>query len=296
MKIDPSVETVDHCVICKTSVTIPDARFAGLLGLVKPYDVRRCGRCGLRWLSPRPAPAGYRDLYTGENYFDGAHAVECYATISPLRATYFQQRLAAIEKHFPSRPLSILDVGAATGEFTHEARRRGHHGVGLELSDSARQTALQKYGLTLIATELAFLPGSARFDVIHMNHVFEHLTDPLATLQACRRLLRDKGLLVLEVPQQFDNDLDRIKRWLGPSGQSVFNAYSLHHAFFYTPQTLSQLLAQNGFGIARLVTANPARTPLRPFRLLNLALCILLWVSDKLHRGGNIIEVYAVRQ
>lgn len=126
-----------------------------------------------------------------------------------------------------------------------------------------------------------------------MNHVFEHLPLPVEILAACRRMLASKGVLVLEVPLQFYNDLDRLKRILLLNKKPRFNAYSLHHTYFYTPDTLAKLLVKQNFDIESLRTANPHRTPLTPFRFKNLFLRYFLWAADFLHQGGNVIEVYA---
>ena len=52
-------------------------------------------------------------------------------------------------------------------------------------------------------------------------------------------------------------------------------------------------MRKEGFRIDYLVTSNAKRTPLKPFNISNLVLLIFLWLSDKIHSGGNIIEVYA---
>jgi 2-polyprenyl-3-methyl-5-hydroxy-6-metoxy-1,4-benzoquinol methylase len=296
MKIDKSVEEIDRCIICVESVVSSDARFSALLGLIPPYDVKVCASCALRWLSPRPTATGYRELYSYENYFDGKESVEYYPALAAERRPYFARRIRRIEKFLiPLGPLSILDIGAATGEFVHEAGRRGHIATGIELSAGARQAAKQNYGLELLGISIEELDGAAMYDVIHMNHVFEHLPYPVETLAACYKHLNRGGLLVLEVPQQLDNDLDRLKRILGVAKHPRFNAYSLHHTYFFVPSTISMLLMKQKFRITRLATSNPARTPVIPFNGVNALLTVFLWLSDVTHHGGNIIELFAIR-
>ena len=297
MKIDKSVEEINKCLICRDSSIRSDKKFGKYLGLIEPYDIKICGNCGLRWLSPRPTEAGYADLYSYENYFDGKDAVECYPKLAAARRPYFADRIQRIEKHFTrAKKLEVLDIGAATGEFVHEAIKRGHKAMGIELSPGARLEASKNYGLDLLDTPIELLGDENKFDVIHMNHVFEHLPYPNATLAVCHAHLRRGGLLVLEVPQQIYNDLDRLKRVLGIAKQPQFSAYSLHHTYFFVPQTITKLLEKKNFRVRRLTTSNPARTPVRPFNTVNALLTTLLFLSDITHRGGNIIELIAVRE
>lgn len=285
------VEIIDRCIICAASVAQNDQRFADNLGLTADYGVKRCAGCGLRWLSPRPTERVYRLLYRDE-YLDTDSSVEQYDKLADERRPYFRNRIRTIEQMADACHLDILEIGAATGEFVYEAKRRGHCALGLELSEYARSEARKKYDVELVDQPLESLAGGG-FDVIHMNHVFEHILSPAECLDNCGRLLKSNGLLVLEVPQQFDNDLDRLKKILRMNRTPSFNAYSLHHAYFYTPESLQKLLEKHGYRILRMRTANSDRTPLWPINYKNLVLRPYLWLSDQLHRGGNIIEVYA---
>jgi SAM-dependent methyltransferase len=285
-------EVVDRCVLCGAISPRADSRFYHLLGLRAPYGIVKCRECGLRWLSPRPTADGYRKLYQYENYFAGDNAVECYASLARASRPYFAQRIQRIERLFSGLgKLKILDVGAATGEFVVEAARRGHDANGIELSEGAREVAYSLYGVRLNGGALSDY-AQRTFDVIHMNHVLEHMPDPSRTLNECHYLLRHGGVLVIEVPQQFDNILDPIQYAFGLK-RPAFNLYSLHHIYFFRVHHVRVLLDQAGFRILRLATANLARTPLWPFSLKNAFLAVLLYVSDVLFSGGNIIEAYA---
>lgn len=291
------VEVVEACALCGPVDTVVDERFGRYLGLIPPYAVRRCTRCGLRWLSPRPTAAAYERLYEYESYFSGPGAVEQYRELANARLPHFRARIERIERHFPSEGggLAILDIGAATGEFVAEARARGHDAEGIELSEGARGVAERVHGVELSGERLEALDRRPRFDVIHMNHVLEHLANPADALAICAQLLRPGGLMVLEVPRELDNDLERLKRVLGMGRRRAFDVYSLHHTYYFTPSTMAALISESGFEVRSLATANIHRTPLWPPSLKNLLLGVYLWLSDRIHRGGNIIEVYARR-
>lgn len=293
------VETVETCVLCDGTRGVPDPRWRGFLELMPPYDVLRCPACSLRWLSPRPNANGYAALYSDAMYFGGAGASPTdYAGLAKARVDYMRSRIGHVERMTgKAGSLSMLDYGAATGEFVRAAHDAGHACIGIELSDDARTAAEQKNGVHLLAAGHASELGDAQFDVVHMNHVLEHMPDPLAHLRWCARVLKSGGLLVSEVPNQFDNDLDRLRRLLYIGGKRPqFDAYSLHHTYFFTPMTMRMLLSKAGFEVVKLATFNSDKTPLWPVIPKNYLLGGLLGIADRLHAGGNIIEVFARRE
>jgi predicted SAM-dependent methyltransferase len=291
------VETVRDCLLCGEVAGQHDDRWYRYLGLIEPYDVLRCPQCGLRWLSPRPDAEGYRKLYSSDMYFGGKGASPAdYRDEAKNRVDYWRARVrtAAAMLERDGSALAFFDYGAATGEFVRVALEEGHGCIGMELSSDARAEAKTRNGVSLLAPEQMGEISDVRFDVIHMNHVLEHMPNPLAHLRWCANRLNPQGLLVLEVPQQFDNDLDRLRRWLRAGGKRPhFDAYSLHHTYFFNPGTMTTLLRKAGFEIKTLATFNRSKTPLWPPTLTNWILRPMLSSADVLHRGGNIIEVYA---
>lgn len=291
------VEEVPNCILCGAAGKA-DRRWSEYLGLVPPFGALYCATCRLRWLSPRPDAEGYKQLYSDALYFGGKGAApEGYAELAKGRVGYFRTRIRTVgEIAAAGRPLTILDYGAATGEFVRAARDEGHECTGIELSADARATAKAMNNVSLLSADEAEQVSEMQFDVVHMNHVLEHMPNPLSHLRWCHRILRPGGLLVIEVPQQFDNDLDRLRRWLHVGGRQMrFDAYSLHHTYFFTPHAMALFLPRFGFGTLKLTTFDPNSAPLWPFSAKNVILRTLLGLADRLHSGGNVIEVFSKR-
>ena len=286
------VETVESCILCGSPKAGRDPWFERQLALSAHYGVRRCAACDLRWLSPRPTAQGYETLYRFENYFTKAGGPEDYASVVEERKFHFETRIKKLEKIVGTgERLKILDIGAATGEFLALAKARRHHPYGIELSEGARLIAQEQHKLNLSAEPLEKYSTGAPFDVVHLNHVLEHLPDPRASVARCVSLLKPGGILVIEVPQQLTNDLDRLRRILFFWRRPKFSIYSLHHTYFFSPVSLRALLEREGLEILNLSTAASGRTPLNSIK--NLVLRLFLGVADALHGGGNVIEVYA---
>ena len=286
-------EEVVQCILCDSTEYVSDERFRRLLALDDPFDVQRCCNCSLAWLSPRPTADAYEKLYSYESYFEGEAVVESYTEVANIRRHHFRKRIERIKAQFTnSSEIRLLDIGAATGEFVYESRQAGLVADGIEISEGAREQARKSYGIDLHPGPLEDVAATHNYDVIHMNHVLEHMSDPSRVLSDCMGILNSGGILVIEVPQQFDNDIDRIKYTLGLK-KPQFNTYSLHHLYFFLPETASSLIRKAGFRLLSVATANPHRTPLIPFSLKYALLRPYLWMSDKTHRGGNIIEIYS---
>jgi len=133
----------------------------------------------------------------------------------------------------------LLDVGCAKGEFLTVARR--HFEVqGVEVSPTALTQARATLGDRVFAGELleANFPGET-FDVITLFSTVEHLQDPLAVLQECRRLLREGGILVVKTPN-FSSLNRHVLR-------SAWSGYKLpEHRFFFSPGGIRDLFARVG--------------------------------------------------
>lgn len=289
-------ERVVACLLCGDTSPERDARWRKYLALEGGYAIAYCRKCELRWLDPRPSAQGYKIIYSDEHYFGGSGASpEDYQEVVALRRDYFERRLGRIEAWLGrGSGLTVLDYGAATGDFVQIARARGHTCEGIELSSDSRQRALRMHGIQLLSAEQSGAVGEGAFDVLHANHVLEHMPDPLKFLRWCSRVLKPNGLLVAEVPNQFENDLDRLRRFFRVGGQQrQFDSYSLHHTYFFSCSSLEQAANRAGFDVTKLTTFNLDKAPLWPPSLKNWVLGVGLSLADWAHGGGNIIEVYA---
>lgn len=285
-------ESVEFCVICKKNDTVRDISFEKYLCLTPVYQVRCCPVCGLRWLSPRPTRIGYESVYSADEYFKNEHVA--YENLLSIRTDHFRQRLMSLSKYFSGRKsLKILDYGAATGDFVATAISLGNDCIGIEFSSDARKLAAEKNKIRLYSPE-EFSSKEILFDVIHMNHVFEHIPDPANHLAWCRDRMEKNGLLIIEVPQQFNNHIDRLKRMLGRGGKlNEFTAFSLHHTYFFKTKNLVRLLEKSGFNVVHITTdvVGARRSGKMSPRILLMRL--VSWISNLLNRGGDNIEVYA---
>lgn len=143
---------------------------------------------------------------------------------------------------------AILDVGCGGGEFLLALRDYGYCNLwGVDISDYAAEP-LARAGIRFHAGDLssAHLPLHS-FDLIRMEHVLEHLSDPLETLRLCHSLLRPGGMIVLNVP-----NIDSLSFRL--FGKSFAHLDLPRHLYHYSPTSLRGLAHRAGLCVRNVRT------------------------------------------
>jgi 2-polyprenyl-3-methyl-5-hydroxy-6-metoxy-1,4-benzoquinol methylase len=138
----------------------------------------------------------------------------------------------------------LLEVGVGSGSFLVYARQRGMIPAGCDISAVICRRTAAETGIRMFCGALDALPREALFDAIVMNHVVEHVAEPLALLRAAHRHLRPGGLLHLAVPNAGS--------W--EAHYSSWNSYEPYHLLYFTRQTLRRTVEQAGFDVRALGT------------------------------------------
>ncbi len=259
----------------------------------------QCGHCGLSFFLQEEKER--RDYWaTGGSQ----HNLEVYTDPAVLREerARFKGHLALIEREVPVGRL--LDYGCGIGTFLGCARARGWEAYGLDISESAVAYA-RSQGLAAwtLADEQA-PPNSGGFlaDVVTMWDVIEHVDDPHKTLRFISSRLRAEGLLFLETPaaeylaKSWSLRLYRLSR-----GRLDWVRYFFYpdHRYYFTKETLTQLLERNGFEIiwVRRATTSTAKVVKKLRRVhrrgfLETTLARLILTLTRL-LGGNKLLVCA---
>ena len=173
---------VSHAL--RSSARDPDPRFDLVFAT--------CATCGfLQVPDPVSAEALYRDTDT---YMTGFHNPR---HIDDLITT-------AVAQQDPGR---VIDVGCNDGALMDALKRHGYSPiVGVEPNTVAANEAIKK-GYKVYSDFLT--PGLAKkiqkergtFDAVYLRHVAEHVYDLDEFFAGIRTLLRNDGLLIMELPQ-----------------------------------------------------------------------------------------------
>ncbi len=118
--------------------------------------------------------------------------------------------------------VKVLDVGCGQGPALRHFRDMGAEAVGITLNQTDVDVCNQS-GFEVYRMDQSFLDfESGSFDIIWARHVIEHSVIPLFTLREFKRVLKQGGMLYLEVPAA---DTDPGHAW-NPNHYSVFSRSS----------------------------------------------------------------------
>lgn len=126
--------------------------------------------------------------------------------------------------------LNVLDYGCGAGDFMRQLRRLGVGGiVGYDFDPEACACAREQ-GLTAFCSESEFR-AEGPYDYVFLNHVVEHLGNPVADLAAQALLLKPGGRLVIRTPNS-TSFLARLfgshwRGWETPRHLHIFNTRSI---------------------------------------------------------------------
>ena len=240
------------------------------------YRFLRCNQCYLHFMYPLPSqqviqafyqglencgPYAFHDNSVGERYsrlkmWIAQHRFPEQAAL--LRATSCQAlaivaellvgRLVSYSLSVPLQyPLdaSMLDVGCGAADWLMYMKQAGYQNVmGQDIAGSGPER-LKEHGIPVAVGDLCELElPPASFDLIRMEHVLEHLPDPVAYVRGAKRLLKPRGRLVINVPG-IESLSFRLARQCWQPLQPV---YHLHH---FSHRSLKCLAEKTGLHLQR---------------------------------------------
>ncbi|UZO81842.1 class I SAM-dependent methyltransferase [Aquimarina sp. ERC-38] len=136
----------------------------------------------------------------------------------------------------------LLDIGAGTGDFLVEAKKKGWNVQGIEPNVVARENALKKE-ITLHTAYTSFKERS--FDVITMWHVLEHIYNLDNQINLISTYLKKEGTLIIAVPNYKSFDANYYKEF--------WAAYDVpRHLWHFSKKSISIIFEKYGFEVQKV--------------------------------------------
>jgi len=138
-----------------------------------------------------------------------------------------------------------LDFGCGNGAYLLLLKKLGWNVVGVDTSSIYNKALLDNNIPVLIGDLDEQDLDEESFDVITMWNSLEHTHQPTKALKKARNLLKDGGLLYIEVPNS--------KSFIGLLFKKHWFAWDLpRHLYHFSPNTLRKMLIQTGFEDIRI--------------------------------------------
>ena len=214
-----------------------------------------CQKCGLIMSNPCLSDKSYQLFYSSDIYRT-LYEEQDYLEMANERLNndygkYVFEDLSPILKERGA--VNILEFGCGGGWNLIHFSKAGHKVVGYDYSPNLTQAG-RNFGLDLREGTIQDIEGE--YDIIIINHVIEHFTDLLGSMESIIKHLKPEGLLYIGVPNIDNYSLEQLQ-----------NA----HVYYFTPETFKFFMGRCGlraikfgpaqkihmFGIFELGSQNP---------------------------------------
>ncbi len=156
----------------------------------------------------------------------------------------------------------ILEVGCGDGNFSAQLIKEGVETWAIEPNESSAKSASEKLFKVLHGTiddRLKEVPDNY-FDVIIMNDVIEHLTEPWDDIQNLKSKLKDEGVFVSSIPNvRYAKNLFNLlfKRDWKYTDDRILD---ITHYRFFTKKSIRRLWEENGYSIQKIKGVNRTKS------------------------------------
>jgi 2-polyprenyl-3-methyl-5-hydroxy-6-metoxy-1,4-benzoquinol methylase len=199
-------------------------------------SITECRSCRFAWQYPFA-----RSEDDSARFFDAAYS-DAGRTQSEYFDPEYKKSIARLQLDFiaglPVAGRRLLDIGAGAGIFAEVAADAGWIVTAVDPAlDIDRLGANPR--INPIRGKLEDIAEAESFDVISLWDVIEHTTTPVELVESAKRYIAKGGWLVVETGnfKSIDRICGGLKHWM----------YQLDHRWYFSPQSMRQLLKEAGF-------------------------------------------------
>tara|TARA_B100000674_G_scaffold157617_1_gene125734 strand:- start:162 stop:977 length:816 start_codon:yes stop_codon:yes gene_type:complete len=177
-----------------------------------------------------------RRYYDSKNYHSHKSSKSLLSILYDVSSRFMVWRKVKLISRFSKNKKSILDFGCGRGGFLLSAKKAGFEVCGVE-SITTTYNELEVKNIK-VYNKLESL--SSPVNVITFWHSLEHINDVNQTLMLCRKFLKEKGILIVAVPNHDSFDAKHYK--------SFWAAYDVpRHRLHFNKKGVLKTVEKHGF-------------------------------------------------
>jgi len=246
------------CIVCGSLSSIekydkPTESIAGIGDINYHHKIRVCNDCGFVFASPLLDEKLILSYYeTHSNYenpqFDGKRP--------QVELNQIHRYLDFVKSRFNQDfKGNAIDIGCATAYGLSMLKNDGWNVVGFDPSPKCVKLSKELYDVDVEQSffDVNVLKKYQKFDLVIFCHVIEHLLHPDIIAKQLHEIIADDGIVYIEVPNLQKPD-------------DTYCYFSFEHINYFTPTSLTNLMATNGFEVdsLKLFDNGPQISPYYP--------------------------------
>ena len=210
------------------------------------FQIIQCANCTLEYTDPAPSKEAIAPYYNFPSYISHTDTKEGLVNqiYHKVRNHTLTQKTNWVQSLFTGHKGQLLEVGAGTGAFAHSMLNKGWKVTALEPDAASRQKAQENYNINLLPIEELFQLEPAKYEVITLWHVLEHVHDLNAYMKTFHSLLKPNGRLIIAVPNHTSYDAGFYKNY--------WAAYDVpRHLYHFSPLSMHYLAKKHKMSIVQ---------------------------------------------
>ena len=233
---------IDTCPLCggqqlEHALTCTDHYASG-----ETFEVIRCVHCGFLMTQNAPVEAKIGKYYETPDYISHSDTQKgmMNRVYHWVRQFMLSRKVALVKQASKMSTGTLLDYGTGTGYFTNAMAQNKWTVKAIEKSPQARAFAKERFGLDVDAETALPLYEPKTFDVVTLWHVLEHVEHLNEMWETLHKILKDRGVLIMAVPNPDSYDAQKYGKW--------WAAYDVpRHLWHFRPSVMQQFGAKHGF-------------------------------------------------
>ena len=205
----------------------------------------KCDDCSLVYQNPRLPVSQIKEFYDSE--YIAHRKKKDWGPLTPLyewaMSKHDRDKEKLVKRYVNlDKNSEVLDVGCAVGTFLLHLEKKYNCNIsGVDFKEGLDYPGFEKINFYEGLFYEQPIPEK-QYDLVTMWHFLEHCYDPNKSLEMARKVLKDDGKLIIEVPR-----LDSVSYRL--FGNKWPGVQAPQHTALYTKKTFRKLLEKQGFTI-----------------------------------------------